>query len=101
MSVQTMVGKILKLVDLWGRNSGSHIQGSSVDNQQIEKLHRDTTWCCLSSFYSVCTCMESEGILDFSNDTDAFCLHYVFLSHMNRALEEFHLGWNQDAVSTE
>ena len=53
------------------------------------------------AFYSVLTCMESEGILDFSNDTDAFCLHYVFLSHMNRALEEFHLGWNQDAVSTE
>ena len=30
-----------------------------------------------------------------------FWLHYVFLSHINRALEEFHLGWNHHSVSTK
>ena len=45
--------------------------------------------------------MESEGILDVSNDTDVFCLHYVFLSLINRALEEFRLGWNHHSVSTK
>ena len=45
--------------------------------------------------------MENEGILDLSNDTDVFCLHYVFLPRINRALEEFRLGWNHHCVRTE
>ena len=45
--------------------------------------------------------MENEGLLDLSNDTDLFCLHYVFLPRINRALEEFRLGWNHHGVSTE
>ena len=84
-----------------GRNRGSHIQGSSVDNQRIERLHRDTARCCLSSFYSVFHYMEGEGILDISNETDVFCHYYVFLPRINRALEEFRLGWNHHCVSME
>ena len=93
------VGRFME--SLRGTNRGPHIQGSFVHNQQIERLHRGTTQCCLSSFYSVFTYMESEGIVDISNDTDVFCLHYVFLSRINRALEEFRLGWNHHSVSTK
>ena len=75
-----------------GPNRGSHIQGSSVHNQHIERLHRETTRCCLSSFYTVFNFIENEGLLDVSNDTDVFCLPYVFLPRLNRALEEFQLG---------
>ena len=36
-----------------GSNRASHLTGSSVHNQRIERLHRDTTRCCLSTFIAV------------------------------------------------
>ena len=72
-----------------GSNLGSHLTGSSVHNQRIERLHRDTNRCCLSTFISIFYHLEDQGNLDPCNDTDLFCLQYVFLPRINRALEEF------------
>ena len=84
-----------------GSSRRSHLVGSSVHNQRIERLHRDTTRCCLSNFISLFHHLEEEGHLNPSNKTDLFCLHYVFLPRINRALEEFRMGWNFHSLRTE
>lgn len=84
-----------------GSNRGSHLTGSSVHNQRIERLHRDTTRCCLSNFIATFYHLEEEGNLDPCNEADLFCLQHVYLPRINRALEEFRMGWNFHSVSTE
>ena len=84
-----------------GSYRASHLTGSSVHNQRIEHLHRDTTPCCLSNFISIFYYLEEEGHLDPSNEVDLFCVQYVFLPRINRALEEFRIGGNFHSLSTE
>ena len=43
-----------------GSNRGSHLTGSSVPNQRIERLHRDTNRCCLSTFISIFYHLEDQ-----------------------------------------
>lgn len=44
---------------------------------------------------------ENAGILDPLNDTDLFCLHYVFKSILNKRLREFVDAHNHHPISTE
>ena len=53
------------IVSMRGQNSGSHMQSSSVCNQRIVRLHRNTIRCCLCHFYTVLYFMENKGILDW------------------------------------
>ena len=45
--------------------------------------------------------MEDIGILDPTSDEDIYVLHYVFLSRINKQLEEFTRAWNLHPVRTE
>ena len=68
---------------------GAYIQGPSVHNQRIERLHYDSTNCVLSLFINLFLFMENIFILDRTNFIDIFCIHTIFLPRIQRALDEF------------
>ena len=84
-----------------GLSCSSHIAGSSVINQRIERLWRDTFRCVLHIYYSVFYEMEESGLLCPTNEVHLFCLHYVFLPRINFQLERFMGSWNNHRLRTE
>lgn len=85
----------------WGEDARPVIVGSSVHNQRIERHNRSANEQELSIFKSEFYDLEREGVLDPLNETDLFCLHYVYLPALNKNLSEFVSAHNNHKVSTE
>ena len=79
---------------------GAYIQGPSVHNQRIERLHYDTTNCVLSLFINQFLFMENIFILNRTNFIDIFWIDIIFLPRIHGALDEFRDGWNHHPIST-
>ena len=77
------------------------IVGSSVHNVRIERLWRDTFHCVLSIFYQLFYFLEEQGKLDPLSEKDLYCLHYVYIPRIGRALDTFQNGWNNHAITIE
>ena len=81
--------------DLWRYMLASHnldyccvITGSSVHNEQVERLWRDVNRCISSSFSKCMRDLERNGLLDPLNETDVYCLHHIFLPRVNKYVTE-------------
>jgi len=67
----------------------------------VERLWRDVTRCVSSSFNDVFHILEAEAVLDPLNEVNIFCLHFIFLPHINRCLTDFRGNWNNHPLSSE
>ena len=84
-----------------GTNRGSYIAGASVHNTRIERLWRDVFSGVTYNFVRIFNMLEDKGILDPTNPTDIFCLHYVYIPRINAALTSFKNTWNRHGLSSE
>ena len=83
-----------------GEGRGRIIMGRSVHNQCIERFLRDLFGGCTCLYYNLFYYLENTGVLDPSNTSDIFCLHYIFLPRINQHLCSFVDGWNRHRIRT-
>jgi hypothetical protein len=77
------------------------ITGSSTHNERIERLWRDVYRCVGVLYHDCFRELEDRNSLNPLNETDIYCLHYIYIPRINLTLEKFAESWNNHSLSSE
>ncbi len=89
------------MISQYDGDKSTVITGSSTHNVRIERLWRDIFRCVGKLFYDTFYSLEDDRLLDPLNETDMFCLHFVYVPLINKCLFEFVQSWNHHRLSLE
>lgn len=83
-----------------GVNRKLVLVGSSVHNQRIERLWRDSHRCAISLYYQLFFFLEENELLNPLDKEHMYALQYVFVRKVNKSLEVFRGAWNNHGIQT-